>query len=90
MSEVEAFKQQNLDFIESVGLWPNQSRLSMKRWSDEKSAYETGVLQFREATNTYLWVADVNGFQPLAPDAGHVVSMVQLKQLIDDGWMVDN
>lgn len=89
MTDVDQFKQQNLDFIEAVGLWPNQSRLPMKRWSDEKNTYETGVLQFREATNTYLWVQGANMYENLHPSAGHVVSMVQLRQLVDDGWMVD-
>lgn len=89
MTDMEAFKQQNLDFIEAVGLWPNQSRLPMKRWSDEQNKYETGILQFREATSTYLWVQGVTIFDSIAAFAGNVVSMVQIRQLIDDGWMVD-
>jgi hypothetical protein len=84
------FKQQNLDFIEAVGAWTNQSRLSMKRWSDEKNVYERGVLQFREASNTYVWNEGASMFDELPPTSGQVVSMVQIKQLVDDGWMVDN
>lgn len=85
----DTFKQDNLEFVKNVGLWPNQSRLPMKRYSDEKSDYEMGVLVYRESSNSYAWFEGANLFGNIDPKLGQVVSLAQIEKLIDDGWMVD-
>lgn len=86
------FKQDNLSHIEAVGKWSIPTLLALKRWSDEKVRWTSGILRYRESDGAYIWYEPSN-FETILNDIkanlGNVVSRTQIEQLIDDGWMVD-
>ncbi len=85
----DKFKQDNLDLIESVGKWDIPCLLPMKRYVEERARWEEAVLRYVEASDTYVWHEGVSLMEIRTAPSGHVVTAHQIKQLVDDGWMVN-
>ena len=91
MTDVDRFKQDNLDMIISVGAWPVPCLMMLKRWSEEKAAYEWGQLKYYEKTDNYGWLylGQTQTVQTVAADPYNLITQKQIVEMIDSGWMVD-
>jgi hypothetical protein len=86
------FKQDNLDFIQSVGAWPTPTLLMLKRWSEEKATHEWGQLKYNESDDSYGWFYFGTSRYVMTIDSNphHLIGWPQIEKMIDDGWMVDS